>query len=462
MCRQPESPPPDMLPETHRLPDSIRDVVLEIQSSLRGQRGEDFRGWPGPCVEAACDAYRALESRSRQNVWVALGYATTPHRREPHAWMVEQRDRQWRVIDPSRSEIGDRTGVALSAFGRTGYDAIAYLTPDETRVVHAALPSGSFSPGFFLDIHLRIEQTGLEGLFSLSEVAAMNSMNWQANTNGYDPREHGDNATLREALLLAEDRLAWKDGTTPLVTVVDAPSTIAYGLAFHTLADFYAHSSYVPAAAFYYGGLDAVRTFDEACQDADFFAFLMSDSFSNAMLWQPPRGYRVVPCSLPPEFQHCLISGAYPQGAGSIENDWVGRDDLPIHDDFAIDQPASALVQANPIVPRRHPFAFPYIWEEQFNRREALATAHIRKAATRLKEGHQNPLLGVPVASLPADLFAPEWDVPASGLLSTIRHLVRGKTGMPGVRPISGASRASGRMGTESNGQDPSKRGKLG
>jgi hypothetical protein len=249
--------------------------------------------------------------------------------------------------------------------------------------------------------------------------------------NGYDPREHGDDATLREALLLTEDRLAWKDGTTPRKTLVDAPANVAYGLAFHTLADFYAHSNYVPAAAFFYGGLDAVPTFDEACQNTAFLAFLRGDHWNNMMLWHAPKGYTTTPYPLPAAHQQCLISGAYPQGSGAIREGWTGRDGLPIHDHFAVDQPGSALVNANPIMPRQHPFAFPYVWSDQFDRRESLATLHIRNTANRLQHAHSAPLLGVPVETLPDTLFAPEWNVPGKGPLSKVPPLVRDDKGRP-------------------------------
>jgi len=108
-----------------------------------------------------------------------------------------------------------------------------------------------------------------------------------------------------------------------------------------------------------------------------------------------------------------------------------GRDGLPIHDHFAVDQPGSAQVEANSIIPRQHPFAFPYVWTEQFDRREALATSHIRNVATRLQHSHPAPLLGVPVSTLPEGFFAPEWKVPVKGPLPNLAPLVQNAKGSP-------------------------------
>ena len=371
--------------------------------------------------------------RAREgDVWVALGAVRTPSSSEDHAWVVEKDGEGiWYIVDDTRAQ--GNSGLVLSAFHRTGYSPVAYVNEVEVRATPAALYTEIFRPAFFLDIHLRIEGAALNGLFPTSAIAEMNAMNWQADMNGYDPREHGDNSALREALLLAEDRLAWNGGTTPLKTVIDAPANVAYGLAFHTLADFYAHSNYVPVAAFYYGGLSAVPPFDQACQDVSFLNYLKGDHWNNLMLWHAPKGYACSPYPLPPEHQQCLISGAYPQGSGALKDGWSGRDGLPIHDHFAVDQPGSALVNANPIVPRQHPFAFPTVWSEQFDRRESLATLHIRSTASRLLTTHPSPLLGVPVANLPDAFFAPEWNIPGKGMLSKVPPLVRDSKGKPAV-----------------------------
>ena len=437
MCRHSQEPSPDAVSGNSELSGGVGVVARQVGTALRQKdkrhrRITRFRGHRDesdshfePCVDAALAAYAARRTRGRKRkVWLALGVLQTPHGSEDHAWVVEKDEEGlWHVVDDTRPQTSQ--GLILSAFHRTGYSPLAYVNESEIRPTPAAAGLGGFRPQFFLDIHLRIEGSALNGLFPASDVAEMNAMNWQADMVGYDPREHGDNATLREALLLAEDRLAWKDGTTPLKTVVNAPSNVSYGLAFHTLADFYAHSSYVPAAAFFFGGLKNVPTFDDACQNADFLAFLKGDHWNNKMLWHAPKGYTVAPYALPPEHQQCLISGAYPEGSGSMKDGWSGRDGLPIHDHFAVDQPGSAPVGANPIVPRQHPFAFPYVWTEQFDRREALATLHVRNAATRLQHSHPAPLLGVPVSTLSSALFAPEWKVPGKGLLSNVAPLVR-------------------------------------
>ncbi len=281
-------------------------------------------------------------------------------------------------------------------------------------------------------MHLRVVASALAGLgISFEEMAAINAMNWSADMDGYDPREHGDNATLREALLLAEDRLAWKADTTPLGTIVDAPRAVSYGLALHTIADFYAHSTYVPVAAYVYGGLDNVPPLDVACQDNRLVDFLHGPNYDNTMLWHAPRGYTPDAYRLEKGFLQCLISGAYPQGGAASNDGWSGRPGLPIHDDLAVDQPDAASVHASPMIPRRHPFAYPEVWSEQFETRERLATAHIRNSAERVRHGHPNPTLGRPIESIPDGLFPNEWKLPDGTALGARPFLRRTADGDP-------------------------------
>jgi len=249
--------------------------------------------------------------------------------------------------------------------------------------------------------------------------------------NGYDPREHCDDGALLESLALAEDRLAWSNDTTPEKTVVGAPRTVAHGLAYHAIADFYAHTNFVPAAAAFYGGLDQAKALDLAYRDAGFLAFLRSPSWSNEMLWHAPKGYSCKPYPFDGGALHCLVSGSYPQTPGHPKEGWNGRTGLPIHDNFAIDQPDSALVHQDPIVPRQHPFAFPYVWGPHFNARERLATEHLRRVAQRIQSGQANPMLGVPLTPVPDGLFLPEWKLSTGQPLSAVALPRRDSQGHP-------------------------------
>lgn len=405
-------------------------VIRRLRSLLQGGRARDRHAKVGDCVRAAASLLLALRRAgiSSADVWVAIGHLVYGNRTLDHAWVVHQNGGGWWVQDP--------TGLGSCAINReesTRYVPLAFLNEDRLLLAARLGVLRLLAPAFFWDVHLGIVGRALDGIVDQPEIAAINAMNWQADKNRYDPREHCDNSVLLESMELAEDRLAWSDNTTPKKSVVDAPKTVAYGLAYHAIADFYAHTNFVPAAAAFYGGLSQAKAFDLAYQDTDFLDFLQSPSWSNEMLWLAPKGYSCKPYPFDDTALHALVSGAYPQTPGHPQDAWYGRALLPIHDQFAIDQPDSALVQEDPIVPRVHPFAFPYVWRPQFNARERLATEHIRRVAQRLESGDPNPLLGVPLASIPS-LFLPEWTLQTGQRLSAVALPSRDGQGHP-VQP---------------------------
>ncbi len=406
-------------------------IVRRIRSLLHSGR---YRHRRHPrvedCVKAAVSLFTTLRraGASSSDIWIAVGRLMHGNISVDHSWVVQRSSGNWWVQDP--------TGIGSCAIHRaanTQYAPLAFL--DEERLVLAGRPGllKGLAPAFFWDVHLGIVNRALDGLVGQPEIAAINAMNYQADTNGYDPREHCDDGALLESLQLAEDRLAWHDNTTPKQTVVDAPRTVAYGLAYHAIADLYAHTNFVPAAAAFYGGLNQAKAFDLACTDAEFLEFLQSPSWSNEMLWLPPKGYSCKPFPFSESARHALVSGAYPQTPGHPKDGWYGRDELPIHDQFAIDQPDSALVHEDPIVPREHPFAFPYVWGPQFAARERLATEHLRRVAQRLQSGDPNPLLGTSLNAT-GSLFLPEWTLQTGQRLSGVAFPQRDSEGRP-VQP---------------------------
>jgi hypothetical protein len=382
----------------------------------------------GLCARRAAALFGLLRrTGSRKDaVWLGLGNLSVGRISRDHAWIALKAGDYWWTVDPSLAALASlRSGLALA------YRPLAYLREDSILTRGGLGLPASFCPGFFLDVHLYVEAVALNGIFPREQIAAMNAMNSKADLSGYDPREHCDNATISEGLLLAADRLAWANGTTPLGTVLEAPREVAYGLAFHTVADLYAHSSYVPSAAYYFGGLQNVPPFDVGYRDSGFRQFLASPIWSSAHLWHAPKPYSAHPFPLEGPLEHSLITGAYPQGADQAKDGWLGRQDIPIHDHFAVDQPDSALVHANEIEPRSHPFAFPYVWLPHFESRERLAIQHLRSIATRLAANSPDPLLSYPLLPPPDLLFPPEWILTDGRRIGEVPFLVRDSTGEP-------------------------------
>ncbi len=413
-------------------------IVRRIRSMLIGGVAPRHVG-VRDCVADAVGSFTDLRKAGVPpgEVWVAVGRLAYAGKRLDHAWIVSREASAWWVHDPS----GLRSCATSRGQEVVEYRPMAYLDEDRLLLRDRRLSLATLRPVFFLDVHLGVVARALASIFDASEIAAMNAMNWQADMNGYDPREHCDNGALLESLRLAEDRLAWKDGKTPRGTVVDAPMEVAYGLAFHTIADFYAHTNFVPVSAAFYGGLAQAQAFDLALRDTGFLDFLKSDAWSNEMLWHAPKPYSCKPFEFPDSSLHALVSGAFPQKPGHPNDGWYGRPDLPIHDHFAIDQPDSGFVHEDPIVPRQHPFAFPYVWQPHFASRERLATEHLRRVAQRLKAGDTNPLMGTDLEPPPDGLFLAEWELQDGQPLGETPEPRRDKKGQP-IQPWGSGPRA--------------------
>ncbi len=134
-----------------------------------------------------------------------------------HAWVVNRdADGEWQVHDPT----GLRSCAEKRGSEGVEYRPLAYIDESLLLLRDRRLTLAKLTPVFFLDVHLGIVARALAGIYDSSEIAAMNAMNWQADMSRYDPREHCDDSALLESLSLAEDRLAWKGGTTPRGTVV--------------------------------------------------------------------------------------------------------------------------------------------------------------------------------------------------------------------------------------------------
>jgi hypothetical protein len=263
----------------------------------------------------------------------------------------------------------------------------------------------------------------LEGLSNASQIDDINRMNARVDDPfvhpNYDPREHFDNSLILESIALLEDRLCWS-GETHLATVsAGSHQEAAYGLALHAIADFYAHSNFVPMVLACFGGkAQSLPTLDEAIASTEFVQFIQN-SWQNSSMWQDHSGYSATKrFRFSAGFAKCLFTGGY-GGDG-----WIPREDVPHHNVFAIDQRDSALVHAPEIQGRQHPFAFPGEWFDQYTPRITLATRHVKSAMERMRAGDPKPFLGHG-QSLPAVLVPPDWAIDGTSVASARQLPIR-------------------------------------
>lgn len=352
----------------------------------------------GPCLRLACSAARLFTRASGPlaRPLVALGRLRNNRRSEhDHAWLILPSRGGSLILDPLWPGHGWNYLPLVLIDTSCAWSAIDACAIDSLR------------PSFFLSIHCQINDKALAKAVAESDLDDINRATARVDDPfvhpNYDPREHFDNTLVVESIELLEDRLGWR-GETRLHTVApDARQAVAYGLAVHAIADFYSHSNFVPMAVSCFGSKpDAVPTIDEAVADGGFEEFI-ENTWMNSAMWRDQEGYASVePFQFDPALRKCLITGGY-GGDG-----WPVRADIPHHDVFAVDQPASALTDAPRIQRRRHPFAFPGLWKEQFGLRRTLAIRHIRNAFERARAGDPTPFLGTG-RSLPVVLRPPVW-----------------------------------------------------
>lgn len=394
---------------------STRGVLLDgIQAALH----DTTLGLPSsvtPCVRLAIENQRTLTACGVPAL-VAVGRVHQAGRVREHAWTLWERHGQWRALDPHCTSAARHEPLVLL----DGRNMWTNAPPQELA---------RLQPGFFLTIHCQINDAALKKLIDASTIDDINHVNARVDDPfahpNYDPREHFDNSLIEESITLLEDRLSWQGDTRLHTVTTGAPNAIAYGLGCHAVADFYSHSNYAPMALAYYRKPADVVPIDDAIRDAGFLNFVTM-TWDNRGLWQDNPGYSSTQAfPLADEFAKCLFTGAY------SADSWALRPNIPHHNDVAVDQPDSALVHAPPILPRKHPFAFPGVWKQQYDLRRRLAIAHLRAVIQRVNDHDPTPFLGSG-NTLPDVLKPPPWTLTDHSLAGAVAYLVRGTDGRPG------------------------------
>jgi hypothetical protein len=381
---------------------ALHDPTLNLPSRLT------------PCVRTAIASQRALTALGVSAV-VAVGRVHHAASVKEHAWALFENHGAWRTLDPYVVSPAHHEPLAL-------VDSRSTWTKAPSREL------ARLQPGFFLTMHCQINDAALNTLFDASTIDDINHVNGRVDDPfahpNYDPREHFDNSLVEESILLLEDRLSWQGDTRLHTVLTGAPQSIAYGLGCHAVADFYSHSNYAPMALAYYGKPADVLPIDRAVRDAGFLTFVET-TWDNRSLWKDYPGFSTTQAfPLGAEFAKCLFTGAY------SADTWALRPGIPHHNDFAVDQSDSALVQAPAILRRKHPFAFPGVWKQQYDLRYRLATVHLRAVVQRAKDHDPTPFLGSD-NPLPDILKPPPWTLSNSTLANTVAYLVRGTDGRP-------------------------------
>jgi hypothetical protein len=388
-------------------------VLLEgIQAAL----GDTTLGLSSftPCVRLAIESQRTLTACGVPAL-VAVGRLHQAGRVREHAWTVRAQHRHWRTLDPHVSSSARHELLALLDGRGTWTNAPSH---DLARL----------QPEFFLTMHCQINDAALKKLFDAPTIDDINHVNGRVDDPfahpNYDPREHFDNSLIEESIILLEDRLSWQGDTRLHTVTTGAPSAIAYGLGCHAVADFYSHSNFAPMALAYYEKSADVLPIDQAIMDSGFLTFVEA-TWDNRGLWRDYPGYSTTQAfPLSAEFAKCLFTGAY------SADSWAIRSNIPHHNDVAVDQPDSPLVHAPPILPRKHPFAFPGVWKQQYDLRKRLAIAHLRAVIQRVRDHDPTPFLGSNNA-LPDILKPPAWTLANNSLANAVEYLVRGVDGRP-------------------------------
>lgn len=381
---------------------TLHDPVLDLPSAFT------------PCVRTAIASQRALAAYGVQAL-VAVGRVHQAGRVRDHAWTLHERQGRWRTLDPHVTSAARHEALVLLDGRNTWTDAPSHEL-------------ARLRPRFFLTMHCQINDTALKKILDASTIDDINHVNGRVDDPfshpNYDPREHFDNSLIEESIALLEDRLSWQGDTRLHTVTTGASSAIAYGLGCHAVADFYSHSNYGPMALAYYGKPADVLPIDQAIRDAAFLTFVET-KWDNRGMWQDHAGYSTTQAfPLGSEFAKCLFTGAY------SADTWALRPGIPHHNDLAVDQPDSALVHAPPILSRKHPFAFPGVWKQQYDLRYRLAIAHLRSVVQRAMDHDPTPFLGSG-NPLPDILKPPPWTLSNNTLANAVAYLVRGPDGRP-------------------------------
>ncbi len=321
-----------------------------------------------------------------------------------HVWvMYKSESGQWQVIEPARAASHNVTEaparmpeqaeyIPYFMFNdshlwqvqrTTSYDGNAMLLGKDWSQLH---------PEFAGQVHKTILNEALKGTtcppwalnalnrhFTGFGTLTVDDVDWPGN---YDPREHFDNGYIDEGWVLVKERLAQfkQDSRANLG---------AFHKAAHTIADFYAHTSYGHFAKRDQNGnlviYDPERPGDSLDSSPNYAAGsnfdLASGRFSvNSSLWTKDHAQAAQ------QWKGKLISGRYGQrkdSQGLIETtafipgqmesakNFYLRGALPHHNEIAVDGGSK---------PKEHLLYENAEFQKQSRLRIAAATQHIRKA----------------------------------------------------------------------------------
>lgn len=369
--------------------DKVRDFVGRLKYLPTGRRFDTWQ-FPdetlamggGDCEDLAFLFAAMLHAAGISDycLRVALGSVQidgpTRSRRFDHAWVVYQNeDGAWEILEPMAVVARFPHGGRASRKAVPPTTAVEY-TPHFVfnsrhlwRVRGPDLSAGrpfvdyladrvfwtEFGPTFAAGVHSDIYDQALQGMAPADLSVVKRASLWvDVNVLAYDPRDHFDFAYLPESWQRAKDRLS-------------TGKLRDFGLATHSIADFYAHTLYGEFGRQQNGALEV---YDPDAPD----------------LARPPSyDFHQPNCTLPgcsldanaaaAHWQGQIISGQWWRWYSTFPDDLEGTDDfkryrrcLPDHDFLAVDSPKYSAPH--------HYSADEY--QRQFGLRRAAAIAHVR------------------------------------------------------------------------------------
>jgi hypothetical protein len=179
--------------------------------------------------------------------------------RHDHCWVMYQNESgAWEILEPMaavRSKSAKSKAPALPRTeGITEYVPHYVFNSNHLWLIHSRDSDSrqpfnrycrdrefwsKFDPSFAAGVHSTIFDAALKGLVPDSALSTMRrkSLSLDVNIAGYDPRDHFDNGYIDEGWARVNDHLTrFRE---------DNSDWESLGAAGHTIADFYAHSSYV-------------------------------------------------------------------------------------------------------------------------------------------------------------------------------------------------------------------------
>jgi hypothetical protein len=300
-----------------------------------------------------------------------------------HAWVMYQNESgSWQIIEPcqyvkyekekgagkpKRPDLKDVEYIPHYVFNR---DHLWRVRPvEENRMSFSDYVDGrnyfnKFHPAFAASVHNSIFDEALKSVswFTMQRIKAV-SLYVDANTVGYDPRDHFDFAYIDESWQRVKNRL--ESGTLN-----------DFALAAHSIADFYAHSFY----GYFMLKNGSLAVYDPANPQPA--SSQIQYNFS-ALGDLPGCNSNVSDASTYWTSSGKIISGQWYRWFAAIPNelqnnaDFPKRRCLPDHDAVAVDSPTFNGA--------KHKLFSPQDYAAQFDARRKAAIAHIKQEYTTRK-----------------------------------------------------------------------------